>query len=755
MKLLPASSEQEIIIKNITKRNILVDAVAGSGKTTTNLHIASTYSSYSILLLTYNKNLKLDSRKKVLNLGLKNIEVHSYHSFCVKYYDKMAFEDSIIIKIIREKTTPLIKYNYDIIILDEVQDLNKLYYELICKVVNNNENDAHICVLGDKNQCINKWNHSDFRYITFAEKLFEYNELDWLSCNLSKSFRITTQIANFLNKCMLSSSRIISDKIGSTVRYIICDSFKKESRIFKEVIYYLNKGYTYKDFFILAPSLKNGAKYNSPIRQFANSLSDNGIPIYVPSSDKEGLDKRELEGKIVFSTFHQAKGRERPIVIVFNFDESYFKYYSKDRNPSICPNELYVAVTRASEHLTVIHHYQNDYLPFLNKQILSDIVNLIIDTSIQYKNTFKPKSLDTAVTELTKYLPSNILSKCLTYINITKIQDKTTFIDIPRKTRQNYLIENVSEITGVAIPAYFEYIMTKNISIYIQSLCYNKTSSWDFIDDSDEEDFVPNNMYLEDINLENIKPSELLFIANKWNSYKTGYHFKLNQIIDYNWLSKKHLDSCIIRLTTHISKHSKYEVKYQISKEPELYNRRLIGFIDCIDNNNIWELKCVKTIRKEHYLQLAIYMYMHKIVQHWNKSIPKDELVEKSIKNIDIGDEIRFKFAIFTCIGKITQIHQNNLIDVMVGDRSYRITNDKILENISYIHRISNTNNEITYKYYLFNVLSNVIYELHATLEDLKELMNYLIQYKFYNVEHISDSDFLTHNTTILSKYFT
>ena len=91
----------------------------------------------------------------------------------------------------------------------------------------------------------------------------------------------------------------------------------------------------------------------------------------------------------------------------------------------------------------------------------------------------------------------------------------------------------------------------------------------------------------------------------------------------------------------------------------------------------------------------------------------------------------------------------------MVGDRSYRITNDKILENISYIHRISNTNNEITYKYYLFNVLSNVIYELHATLEDLKELMNYLIQYKFYNVEHISDSDFLTHNTTILSKYFT
>ena len=45
------SNEQLIIIKQIKDTNILVDAVAGSGKTTTVLHIARTYNEKKILLL--------------------------------------------------------------------------------------------------------------------------------------------------------------------------------------------------------------------------------------------------------------------------------------------------------------------------------------------------------------------------------------------------------------------------------------------------------------------------------------------------------------------------------------------------------------------------------------------------------------------------------------------------------------------------------------------------------------------------------
>ena len=58
------------------------------------------------------------------------------------------------------------------------------------------------------------------------------------------------------------------------------------------------------------------------------------------------------------------------------------------------------------------------------------------------------------------------------------------------------------------------------------------------------------------------------------------------------------------------------EYKLEQENEPELLDRNLIGYIDCIDNENdiIYEFKCVKQLEKEHYLQLALYMYMYVII---------------------------------------------------------------------------------------------------------------------------------------------
>jgi superfamily II DNA or RNA helicase len=99
MELPEFSIEQYNIIQQLSlNNNVVVDSVAGSGKTTTNLHIAKRFPLFLILLLTYNKKLKLETREKAKKLGINNIEVHSYHSFCVKYYDNECFNDSIINK---------------------------------------------------------------------------------------------------------------------------------------------------------------------------------------------------------------------------------------------------------------------------------------------------------------------------------------------------------------------------------------------------------------------------------------------------------------------------------------------------------------------------------------------------------------------------------------------------------------------------------------------------------------------------------
>jgi hypothetical protein len=86
---LPSASEEQMeIIKRIQEGcNVIVDSVAGSGKTTTCLHIAKECPFLSILLLTYNKSLKAETRERVKSLGIRNLEVHSYNAMGVKYYN--------------------------------------------------------------------------------------------------------------------------------------------------------------------------------------------------------------------------------------------------------------------------------------------------------------------------------------------------------------------------------------------------------------------------------------------------------------------------------------------------------------------------------------------------------------------------------------------------------------------------------------------------------------------------------------------
>ena len=373
MKLPEISIEQNNIIKELLlNNNVVVDSVAGSGKTTCNLHIAKYFHNINILLLTYNSKLKLETREKAKKLGLHNLEVHSYHSFCVKYYDNQSFNDTIINKIIKTKKKPLKQFNFDLIVPDEAQDITSLYYELICKIYKDNNNtNTKMCIFGDKKQSIFDFNKADQRFIEYASKLFNFNSYNWVKCNLSVSFRITFEMSLFINKCLLKEDRIISNKItNNKPRYIICDCFGEKlgtsSRTFEEIKYYFNLGYKPSDIFVLAPSVKS---IKSPVRQLENKIKREmpDVMVYVPTSDDEKLDEELLEGKIIFSTFHQTKGLERKVVIIFNFDNSYFEFYKKDANPCICSNELYVATTRGIDHLTLFHHYNNEYLHFIDK----------------------------------------------------------------------------------------------------------------------------------------------------------------------------------------------------------------------------------------------------------------------------------------------------------------------------------------------------------------------------------------------------
>jgi len=777
------SIEQQKIIDELINYNVIVDSVAGSGKTTCSLYIAINFPNLKLLLLTYNSKLKLETREKVKKLGLTNLEIHSYHSFCVKNYDKKCFTDTTIKSILKCNKSLLHEINYDIIIPDEAQDISALYYELFCKIYKDNKKKSKLCIFGDIKQSIFEFNNADERFIKFADELFNFNDILWKKCKLSHSFRITNEMSLFINNCMLNEDRIISSKItNNKPRYIICECFGGISNIpFNEVKYYLDMEYQPQDIFILAPSLKS---VGSPVRQLENKIKKElNIPIYVPTSEDEKLDSEILEGKLVFSTFHQTKGLERKVIILFNFDNSYFEFYKKSKNPFICSNELYVATTRGLHHLSLLHHYNNDYLPFICKDKLELYCDMIYCNDIRLSAKRIDKIMDTSPTDLIKHIPQNILDECFDFLKIETIISKKGKINIPIKTNQCDGCEGVGEITGVAIPSYFELKLKGKIQIFN-----------DLIQNNFEEKLLENSdgcliklaietknekIYkLNNINIKELSPEELLYIANCWTTYKSGFLFKIYQIRDYNWLSKEDLLKCITRMekSLNISINAIFEKPYSIENEKELFNRRLNGFVDCIDNNNLYEFKCVQSLEKEHFLQLAIYMYQNekekqriilennKIIFHIEKQIKLQELDNKN--EYVVGDKILFKlFNIEE--GIIKKIYKNGKIMVLNNKKKNILITKYLIvskqNNGSNIHSLQDQLNnsrtiikrmEQSTNYYLYNILTDELLQITCQLSELIKIIELLFYNKYFNSKGINDETFLKNISLIKEKYF-
>lgn len=611
--------EQEIIVSSLKESNIIVNAVAGSGKTTTNLMIVKEYYNSNILILTYNKKLKLDTRKKIKILNYQNVEAHSFHAFAVKYYSNSGNDDNGIDNILKLNYVPVNGFYYDIIIIDESQDIIPLYYKFICKIIKDNNKIPWLCLIGDVNQCIYTYNGSDPRFLTLADQLFNFDDRSWIRLNLSESFRITYEMSKFINCCVLNTNRIISNKHSENlVRYFSINTFNSTLTA-NEIKFYLENGYNYDDIFILAPSIRRGHR-ESPIKMLENKLVEYNYPVFVPGNDDSSLDPEEMKGKLTFSTFHQSKGLEKKVVIVFCFSSAYFKYYYRHGNKNICPNPVYVAITRGIERLTIFKN--RNRLPF--NFVDNSLVKTITDFHGRFIQSKKKSELMTrtktiSVNRLTQHLSYENIQNIKKYFDLKTIRPVKTIIKIPHIIKNiDGLIENVSEITGTAIPAYYELETTGKMSINIKNKPIKRDCRW------------------------------LLKLANKYCAKMSGFTHKLRQINNFNWLTLGMLIQCKKRLRTLISNDAKYEVTCFRELPEEIIN----GQVDCIDNEKIYEFKCVQRITDQHMIQLALYLYLMKKDFGFLYNILSDELIKIT------SNEIRLDYM----VSELLNIKNKNIL---------------------------------------------------------------------------------------------
>jgi hypothetical protein len=343
------------------------------------------------------------------------------------------------------------------------------------------------------------------------------------------------------------------------------------------------------------------------------------IPIYIPLSDEGRVDESVMNGKLVFLSYHQSKGLERKVVIVYNFDNTYFKYYERVKSPYVCPNTLYVAITRASERLILVHNFRNGYLPFMNidgfrSPELEKIATVMYYGSGNHK-TRVSRNIENVknygATDILRHLSQETIDNCYSLLNIQCIRPATTdTLRIPPTIKTNESSEVVCDLNGICFPMYFELLLTHNCSI-LNSLKSKRHKDGYFQLYQGIQDIyfdMKNHSILSSEMIE-----KLLYISNCWSAYQNKTIHKLVQIQNYNWLSLRHFEYSINRLNSlGISKKALFEKEVRCTSNV-IIPHTIYGQIDIIDKSmkKIYEIKCTQELIKEHFIQLALYMYMY------------------------------------------------------------------------------------------------------------------------------------------------
>ena len=291
--------------------------------------------------------------------------------------------------------------------------------------------------------------------------------------------------------------------------------------------------------------------------------------------------------------------------MVFNIDLSYYTYYAKDISRVECPNPIYVALSRASHMMTLIHHYENDYFPLIDRERLrrDQMVDFLPLKHLRLKNDFSStKDIECGVTELIRHLDMETLEEVSTKYTCQVITSKGVCMKVAHTVEtQGGHSENVCEINGIAIPINFELARRQGHCSVLEHLVKNSET----LPHNHRENILRIRRELSKEN--SLGSNDTLYLANLFNAYVSGYNCKREQITDYSWLPDEIFQEANKRLHKYINESAEYEKEVTAS----LLGRKITGHLDIVGDNIIWELKCVTALESIHYIQVLIYGWLY------------------------------------------------------------------------------------------------------------------------------------------------
>lgn len=280
-----SDEQQEFIDKAKQGQNILVDACIGSGKTTAIQKLCCDLPEKNhILYLTYNRLLKLDAKSKIKN---KNVFVTNYHGFAYYYLKKNNISSGMpeLIQVFNSKKPEL--DIYDILIIDEYQDIELEFAEMLEYIKSTNPK-MQIIAVGDVDQKI--YDKTSLDVINFIDKFLE----NYIKLQFTKCFRLSSDLAGMLG-------RVWNKKIIGVNNNCIVEQMNLD-----KVIKFLSDKEP-KDILCLGSRTGDlSITLNTLESYFPDKF--NKKTVYASIRDNDGENAKPKNTSAIFTTFDSSKG---------------------------------------------------------------------------------------------------------------------------------------------------------------------------------------------------------------------------------------------------------------------------------------------------------------------------------------------------------------------------------------------------------------------------------------------------------------
>jgi ATP-dependent DNA helicase RecQ len=203
------SPAQLKIIRDNESKYMVVAAGPGSGKTKVLVHklasllLMEDVKHEQLLMLTFSRAAASEFKKRLLTLignAANYIDIKTFHSYCFDLLGRMGSlekADEIIkstIHKIKHKEVETMGITKTVLVIDEAQDMSKDEYELVCTLIEHNE-EMRVIAVGDDDQNIYEFRGSSSKYL---EQFLHLNKA--IKHELIENYRSKRNIVDLSNQ---------------------------------------------------------------------------------------------------------------------------------------------------------------------------------------------------------------------------------------------------------------------------------------------------------------------------------------------------------------------------------------------------------------------------------------------------------------------------------------------------------------------------------------------------------------------------